>query len=265
MRLRCYLLALAISFCAFAKPCSAAERRILLYDPDNSYGDILDVSAAFKHFLDGTAGGWTFQTVTDRSDFETLAAQPESHFAIVSSGYLHAGPKIKLTPLLVPAAHGDPYYHKLLLGRENTTQETLSGHSIAATAVFESNSAQSRAIVAELSKQGIANPVLVGVPKDVDALMALHLKQVDAALVTLGSIDVLRRVNPQAVAAFHVIFETKKISRAPLCTIGTNAPSDEQALLRQEFAKMGKTAPGRVLMQRMEFDAWIAPPAEVMR
>jgi hypothetical protein len=242
---------------------SAADARLLLYDPDGSYGDTLEFSTIVTRFLKDVEGNWSFQAVADVQDFEALMAEASSHFGVISTSYVKTAPG-KLQPMLVPTSHGDPFYRKVLIMQSGRERAALSGKSIAVTSIFDTNSPQARQIAAELAKQGVAGPVLVGVPQDIDALMALHLRQVDGALVTPGSLELLRRINPQAVSALHVVYEAKKVLRAPLCVIGTNVPAAEQALLRQQFIKMGSNRYGRQIMQRMGVDAWAPLTPEMM-
>lgn len=70
-------------------------------------------------------------------------------------------------------------------------------------------------LTAELAALGVTGARIVTVPKDIDALLALSFGQVDAALVTPISVDVLREVNPQVASKFRILAETAKILRSP--------------------------------------------------
>jgi len=238
-------------------PVLADEGQVLLFDPDGSYGNLQELTSYFQKFLDKQSPGWTFQAVRQRSVFEDLVKQPGKRLAIVSSEYLRSGGTGKLTPLLVPAVGDDYYYRKLLVDNGTGDKKALADKSIAVTNVNGAASPQARALVAELGSLGATNASLVNVPKDVDALMALYFGQVDAALVTPSSIDVLKRVNPVAAGALRVLFEFGKLLRPPLCAPMKSMPPAQVDAMTKIMKSMSEDTNGKEVMRRMGFDNWV--------
>jgi hypothetical protein len=251
------VLAIAIAL-AQSPGAPAKQHQILFYDPDANYTDMAAISTAFAGVLDRLDDGWSFQAVQQREAFELLASRPEAEFAFVSTAYLRGAPSIKLTPLLVPSSQGDIYYRKQLVGKGQATTHDLVGKNIAVSGQADD------VAVHELTTLGIADPLLLAVPKDVDALMALYFGQADGALVTPSSIEVFRRVNPKAVAAFRVVLETKKILRSPFCAL-EHASKDSQATIVRVLAHLADTPEGRSIMRYVAFDGWVRFEAGLLR
>jgi hypothetical protein len=255
MRSRGIVAVTLLMVCLVPRVGSAAEPKFLLYDPDTNHGDIVAITAAFNKFLAGIEEGTTFQAVQKPEAFVSLAKDEQSKFAIVSSAYLSAK-DVKLTPLLIPSLHGDIYYRKVLLSStQMASSKDLRSKNVAVTGA--GNPTLAKRTQDELNDAGVTGAMLINVPKDVDALLALYFGQVDAALVAPASIEVLKRVNPSAVTSLKVLLETKKILRSPLCVISDRADSQEAQKMLTAFKGIAGTPQGRDLMRHMAIDSWV--------
>jgi hypothetical protein len=244
---------------------AVAARQVLLYDPDANLSDIVEIAAAFSRYLQRTGENWTFQAVQQRDAFEALLKQPSSEYAIVSAAYLRASSEFNMTPLLVPSHRGDVYYRKQLVTSKKVEARSLSGRNIAVSGAGDERSAETQAVLAELARAGVDKPLLVSLPKDIDALMALYFGQADAALVVPNSIEVMRRITPKAVASLEVLHETHKMLRSPLCAVGKNSASRQKEFLVQYLQGMAADPDGKEIMRRMAFDAWAPFQSDMLR
>ncbi|HET6346153.1 MAG TPA: PhnD/SsuA/transferrin family substrate-binding protein [Myxococcota bacterium] len=260
--LACLLLIGAVTLPAAA---SASPRQVLLYDPDANLSDIVEIAAAFSRYLQRTGENWTFQAVQRRDTFEALLKEPGSEYAIVSAAYLRTAAEANMTPLLVPADHGDVYYRKQLVTAAKVDARALSGRNIAVSGAGDERSAETQAVLADLARAGVAKPLLVSLPKDIDALMALYFGQVDAALVVPHSIEVMRRISPKAVASLEVLHETRKMLRSPLCVVGKISGDKQKEPLVQYLQGMAADPDGKEIMRRMAFDAWMPFQSDMLR
>lgn len=252
---------------ALAIPAHAVEPGgyVVLYDPDASSEDAVELVVNFSRFFDGLGSKLGFKAAQQLDDFERLLSDPKTHYVMVASSYLRSNNRGLLVPLLVPAVQNDVYYRKLLVSHGSVTTAALSGKNIAATGVLDEDSAQTTALTGVLVNHGITKSLIMSVPKDLDALMALQLRQVQAALVTPGSLDVLRRINPAAAAELRVLFETRKILRSPFCAVKREGLAQEQAEVVEALRQMHTSAVGRTIMQYLEFDAWVKFDPEMLR
>ena len=267
LRLTQRLRALAASclvLCLGSGALAASERRILLYDPDANLGDIVEIAAAFSRYLQRSGESWTFQAVQQRDVFEQLLHDADSEFAIVSSAYLRTN-EAAFAPLLVPSEHNDVYYRKQLVTNKKVQAAVLSGKNIAVSGAGDEDSPETQAILGDLSKAGVTKPILVSLPKDIDALMALYFGQTDAALVAPHSIEVMQRISPKAVTSLAVLLETRRMLRAPLCAIGRNVSPKRRDTLVQYLRGMAQDPDGKEAMRRMAFDAWVPFQADMLQ
>ncbi len=232
---------------------------LLFYDPDANHQAIVNISSWFNNYLRDSDSGLSFQPVKDRKTFEKLLRQPTTKFAIVSSAFLRDSRGKGLNALLVPSMAGDVYYRKKLFDKGQGTAGDLSGANIAATVTGADANKGGESVLAGLRRTGLklTNAHIIPVSKDIDALLALSFGQVQAALVTPSSVEVLKRINPAAVASFRAVIETKPILRSPLCAVTDNTTVGERDAMSRAIATMGEDENGRKAMRTLGFDQWV--------
>jgi ABC-type phosphate/phosphonate transport system substrate-binding protein len=97
----------------------------------------------------------------------------------------------------------------------------------------------------------------VPVSKDVDAALALTLNQVDAALTTPGSLQVLMRINPSGASTLREVYKSPKILRPPLCLLSDKIPPERRKRVIDAIKNMADDAQGKQAMQAMGFNGWM--------
>ena len=227
--------------------------KFLFFDPGANQFDIQALSGAFSRFLEHVDADISFQVVRDANALNTMLHDSQVQFVMVNSEFVRTYGD-GLAPLMVPTVGGDAYYRKLLIDTGKTLNKNLRGKGVAASWV--AGNRDSSRVTAELASIGVAGARLIAVPKDIDALLALSFGQVDAALVTPSSVEVLRQVNPQVASSFRVIAETKKILRSPVCVVGGRPSSQQVASMVKALTTMSSQSDGRDLMRRLAFDGW---------
>lgn len=251
--------ALGLALVAAAAPPTAGEPAdlLLFYDPDANHQAIVNITSWFNTYLRDSGSGLSFQPVKDRAAFESLLGEPSTKFAIVSSAFLREGKEKGLSALLVPSSSGDVYYRKKLIDRGQGQLGDLSGANIAATVTDRSRGGE--VVLESLRAAGIeiGSAHIIPVSKDIDALLALSFGQVQAALVTPSSVEVLKRINPAAVASFRTVLETKPILRSPLCSVTKNTTAEEREKITAAIKKMVEDENGRKATRTLGFDQWV--------
>lgn len=249
--------AVAILFAWVVAPASswaAAPRPVIFFDPDLDTTAMARVAAAFDAFLQPLGAHWRFQgTTSETSLTQALEAADNGAFAMVHSAYLrthlHA-----LRPLWVPASQSDIWQHKKLITAKASSAADLQGTAIAVSGLHQGDSEAH--IRQQLEAMGIARAVLFGVPTDVSAVLALHLEQVDAALVVPSAVQVLKRTTPSTVATLHTVGDTLKVLRSPLCVHG-DVPHDDEDMLMTALMHLADVPGGAELMRALAFDGWV--------
>jgi ABC-type phosphate/phosphonate transport system substrate-binding protein len=245
----------------------AASRFLVFYDPNANHQAILNITSRFNRFLKDAAPSLRFQPVQKRAQFEALLADPRTVLAIVASSYLEEGARTDLTPVLVPSARGDVYFRKRLVDRGKGKPGDLRGKRVAAAATTSVQVDAAREVLRTLQAGGLDVTQVIAIPvaKDIDALLALSFGQVEAALVTPESIEVLKRINPSAAASFRTVFETSPRLRSPLCSVGARLPRPELDALVAALLQMHAHESGGAAVKILGFDRWVPFAAGMLK
>ncbi len=249
---------MALALTAHLAPQAAAAKTILFFDPDANHQAILHIKAWFNEFLRDANSELTFQPVLSAGALETMLRDPTSAYAIVASSYLKER-RAAFEPILVPTSHGATSYRKLLVDKGEGATKDLSAKTLAATLAGEDAAATTKALLAGLKEGGVqvTGTIVVPVSKDIDALLALSFGQVDAALVTPESLEVLKRINPTAATSFRTVMRTRAILRPPLCVLPGRTTPAERAKLIELLRRMSAHASGLKAMSSLGFDGWL--------
>lgn len=242
------------------------EGRIVYFDPDANHQAIVNIATWFNDYLASAAIALVFQAVESRDAFERLLADPKTRFALVSSSYV-ASADTRLDPLLVPQVGGDPFYQKVLIDVGGRDGRDLSGKNLAATVIAKGDKNSFKDLLQSLSSGGVKvdGVRVIPVAKDIDALLALSFGQVQAALVTPDSVEVLKRINPGVAAKFRIVYKTSPILRAPLCEVGKKSNARERSDLVSALQRMSQSDDGRKAMRTMGFEGWLPFQAEMLK
>ena len=162
-------------------------------------------------------------------------------------------------PMLVPASGGSSFYSKVLVDSGRGDPGDLRGRAVAATVLSANAEVALKETLEVLRRGGNKVDGARGIPvsKDIDALLALTFGQVQAALVTPDSIEVLKKINPSA-PKFRVVFKTEPILRPPLCEVGKRSSARDKAALVSALMEMSKDELGQKTIKAMGFDQWAA-------
>lgn len=254
-----FCLALFIQVAPSWSPAAApGGKKIVYFDPDSNYEAMPDIVAWINKHLATKLPGFRFLAVHDMKAFTKAVSESSAEYVVVPSAMLGPKAPFKLTPLLVSKGGGDVFYHKILLDRGTGPPTNLEGKRIATTASVRLD-ARSDDILAVLRGAGMTTTraVVVRVSKDIDALLALSFNQVDAALVTPASLDVIREINPAAAQTMRTVWTSGALLRPPLCAVGEFENAETRAQAVAAFAGMGETEFGRNALQTMGIEGWV--------
>ena len=242
----------------------AAEGHVYFYDPDANHKAILNIASSFNAFFANAHTEMTLQPVVSAELLESLIKDSKDDFLIVSSGYLKRG-RISAKALLVPTSNGDPFYRKMLVDRGKQEDPPQLG-SLAVASGGDPSGRVQKELLESLRQRGLSvgGTTIIPVSKDIDALLALSFGQVQSALVTSASVDVLKKMNPTSAKSLRVIFESAPILRTPLCALDSVSVAKRELIVAL-FAKMTADPDGQRAMKAMGLDAWIPFDAGMMK
>jgi ABC-type uncharacterized transport system substrate-binding protein len=233
-------------------------RLVVFYDPDANPEVILQVSSWFTKFLQSIDPDLKLQPVRSVGAFEQLKAKGLVSFAILPSSYVRANLKGgTIVPLLLPSAKGSVFYQKVLFAKTKDAKPK----TLAVTAAGASTKDLAKALAdAGIPMDGVT---VIPVSKDVDALLALVFGQVDAAVVKVESLEVVKAIQPAAAATLQKLRETKPITRPPFVAL-SGVSSEEQAKVVAAMKTMNKNPSGARAMRSLGVDAWTAFDASML-
>ncbi len=250
----------ALAFALLMSRDAFAERTLAYFDPDGNQQAIVSITTAFNDYLTKRKLPLTFQPVQQLTKLNELIASGTVDYAIVSSRMI---PELKARKkvLLIQEAGGDIYYRKMLVDRAADPNAKFSGRTIAVS-LSDAAAGGTQRLLGELSQQGINTTGVFVIPvvKDVDALLALAFGQVQGALVTQASMEVVKRINPQAVQQMRVVRESARILRSQLCQIGEPLAERDERMVRA-MVQMAGDPDGARSLKAMGFDRWIEAKA----
>ncbi len=248
--------ALSFALLSLSGPSAADKQPLPFFDPDANHQAIASIKTWVDTYLDERGTLYFFQPVKDVDALKKVLEQSKPPYAIVSGAVAKDFVKNqKARVLLVPKAGGSIYYTKKLVDRKAPGQP-FAAKTIAA-AIGEASGPQAAQLLRTLSAAGlpVTGTVVISVAKDIDALLALTFGQVDAAIVTQQTIDLVAKLNPAASAKLRQVYETPQIIRPPLITFTPQASSGEASLV-DAFLSMERSEVGRKAVKALGFDGW---------
>ncbi len=248
--------ALFVTALAAAQPATAQERWVYHHDPDHSSRNPGRFQAVLNAALRSIDPELAFKSFRRQLDLEEEIARVRPAYLIVGSAWLQSNRKrLDLRKILVPSLRGQSTFTRVLVTRTKTVDsKQLSGLSVAANSL-ENKSSFRHSFGGLGLKPGQLR--VVRVTKDVDALMALALDQVDLALVRPESIQRIGRVNPNVSKGLRTLMTSPPISLAPLVSFGAQ-PAEQSQRLRRGLETLSTTPLGRRALRMLGVDAWKA-------
>jgi len=97
---------------------------------------------------------------------------------------------------------------------------------------------------------------IIATPKDSDALFALAMRQVDAALVSKNNLQKIGKFTPHILQTVRHLAESQPIPLPILCVGDGNVPSEKLMKLKKNFLEATYSDDSANLMEMLQIDAW---------
>ena len=222
---RIYKLTFILSVLVFVPCLLCAEMQLFFFNPDANVKEFTRLVGSANGYLQSAGVDAKLQPFVKAEAMEGMVAAKKAPFAIVSSWYYNiAKDALSLEPLMMPSTGGKTVYKKVLLVRSGSATDVaaVSG-KLATTSLGKENQKFLNDFVFKGACLNVGGLNIIWVQKDIDALLALKFRQVDAALVVERNVEILKKVSPQTVAGLEVIFTSPEIPESPLCALSGNA------------------------------------------
>jgi len=238
---------------------SAAATEFYYFNPDSTQSNLANLKRDMDAMLAGASAPITFQPFARLRDFDQKVLEGKPAFLLLPAWYLQEGDNLrKFKPLLVSKRQGSSTYRKVLLvsrqseisvhdlGRKTIAMTSMGpeGHKLLNKIIFSHHGLDSRQL----------NIVITS--KDSDALFALALQQVDAALVSKDNLELIGEINPRIPQAVRPLAESDPIPLPIVCYTRETIPPTEVEEVKRIFLNGQQGRKNSNLMDRLQFEVW---------
>ncbi len=212
-----------------------------------------------------SASGFSFQPFARFHDFDREVRSATPAFLFLPEWYLHQdGNHKRFKPFLIPVRQGTTTYRKVLLVADDSglTTETLAGTTIAMTPVGEAGLALLDETI--FQRIGLRGKELkfITTAKDSDALFALALRQVKAALVSQDNLEHVGRLNPRLLERVKILAVSDPLPLPVLCYVAGVVPPGGVEKMRQLLLAGKEGGKAARIMDMLQIDTWRIPNVE---
>lgn len=228
---------------------AASKLEFYYFNPDSVQSNFSLLSRGFGNFLKQAGLDASFQAFAQKSDFDQRIKDKRPDLVLVPAWYFQQyGQSLGLTPLLASLENGKPNYTKILMVRKADpfTVDELNGRTVAMTTMGP----HTEELLSEkyFKDQGVdfsAMNIII-TPKDADALYALALGQVDAALVGQETLNMVGSVNQRLLEATKELAASSPVPTPLLCALPGSADKVEVNKMKEMLLEgSGKGAPSK--------------------
>jgi len=256
---------LLVAICLIAAPQltgSAASAHFFYFNPDSAQSNLSGLKQSMDSYLTSEGFVFSFQPFTRFTDFDRQVKEARPALVFLPRWYLNQDDNGKrFKPLLIPLHNNNTTYRKVLLVAANSTltANQLTNATLAMTPVGKAGMTMLNEAI--FQGQGITPEALniITTAKDSDALFALTLGQVKAALISEENLKGIGAINPQIVKGVKTIAISNPIPLPVLCYAEGAMPTAELDKIRQSLLAGKKNKDTAQLMELLDIDAWQTP------
>jgi len=228
------------------------------FNPDSHQSNLSQLKSDMDSALIHNQQKFSFQPFARLDDFNKQLRSQRPSLLYIPHWYLDRfGKELGLRPLLHSLRENKTTYRKQLITniRSNKKIHELENGSLAMTTMGPDSRSILNSVIFSQHKIRAEKLSIVEVPKDADAVFAVALGQVDSALVSETSLQLLKLRNPRLTASVHVIADTKPITLPVLCYLEGTFTEKELDTLRKQLSKPSPQK-GKSIFNILNIDTW---------
>ena len=248
------LLSLCLIFLA-GSVCADPVLRFYYFNPDAPQHNLERLKSDMEALLDSSGMELDFQPFARLTDFNRGVTNDRPSFVFAPDWYLHSYGRVQqLKPLLQAVRDQRQSYHKLLVSAKYSQKETIASEriSLAMTSMGPGSIEILRTVFSDDDVVDLKKVRVVEVPKDVDAIFAVALTQVDMALVSQVSLQQFRAINPRLIDSLNILGRSRELELPILGYLEDSSSSEQIAMFRQFMIATGNSQ----VMRALRIDGW---------
>ncbi|MBI5558383.1 MAG: PhnD/SsuA/transferrin family substrate-binding protein [Deltaproteobacteria bacterium] len=240
-------------------PGHTAPASFFYFCPDSPQNNFTRLKEAMDALLTEGGFSYSFQAFAHFKDFERQVRDDPPGFLLLPEWYLrqkdNAG---RFKPILVPLRQGVSTYRKALLVSVDSdlTLAKLADATIAMTPVGQEGMTMLNEVIFKTHGLNGDKLKFIYTAKDYDALFALALRQVQAALVAVDNMEYVERINPKIVSAVKILAVSEPIPRPLICYDKNAVPAADVEKLKTFLLAGKQNEKTAKIMEMLQIDAW---------
>ncbi|MDD5760119.1 MAG: PhnD/SsuA/transferrin family substrate-binding protein [Desulfobulbaceae bacterium] len=256
------LLTILLIFCAPQLTGSAASARFFYFNPDSAHSNLSSLKQTMDSYLSAEGLNVSFQPFTRFRDFDRQVKETHPAFLFLPEWYLKQdGNDKKFKPFMIPIHESASTYRKVLLvaAGSNLTTDKIDNTTIAMTPMGSAGMTMLEEVI--FKQNGINSQTLnvITTAKDSDALFALTLGQVQAALISERNLKAIGEINPQILKTVKTIAVSQPIPLPVLCYAKEVVAAEDLDKFRKSLLEGRQNKDTAQLMEILDIDAWQTP------
>lgn len=228
------------------------DTSIYYFFPDSPSSNLSQLKGKVESLFRDLKMPVNFQPFARLTDLNRQMQKQPPDFLISPPWYATKHDRLKV--LLNSYRNDKSTYSKLLISSAKLNSQNISfaGRSIAVTSMgYESATAIDVFDGAAFSS--LAGVNIIEVVKDVDAIFAVALNQVDMAIVSQSTVNKLKKINPKIINTIQIIAESRPLSMPVLMHMESRLAQDE---LLAFISSMKKLKKNNVFEELLLIDEW---------
>jgi len=241
---------------------SAASAYFFYFNPDSAHSNLSGLKQTMDTFLAAEGLSFSFQPFTRLRDFDRQMKEAHPSLIFLPEWYLKQdGNDKRFKPFMIPVHAGTTTYRKVLLvGCDSVlTVKQLAGPTIAMTPVGPAGLTMLNEVIFKENGLDGSSLNFVTTAKDSDALFALALGQVQAALISQDNLERIGTINPQILKTVKILAVSKPIPLPVLCYAEGAMTAYQLEKLRKSLLAGKQDKNTAQFMELLDIDAWQVP------
>ncbi len=239
--------------------CASSPFDFFYFNPDSIQSNFSLLSREVDAFFDQAGLSARFQAFSQKTDFDRMVKEKQPLLVFVPAWYYQQyGDSLGLTPLLVSLHNSEPTYTKVLLVRRSKSFSILQldGRTMAMTTMGPETEELLTSSFFKGHGLDFSACNIIHTPKDADALYALALGQVDAALVGQATLAAVGQANHRISGVVKELISSSPMPMPLLCVINRNLDDSKIERLKRLFLARGERISPPAFMQMLQINGW---------
>ena len=255
-----FMLIFIILLCCYGSPALASSiPEFYYFNPDSSQANLSELKEEMTGFFEEQGYEISFQAFVYLQDFQEQIKKSKPAFILMPSWYFaELGDTSKIKPLFFSGHPGKNNYTKVLLTSKSlkVAINTLPQKSMAMTSMGHRTITILNHILFDKLSIDAAEMNIIYVPKDLDALIAVAIGQVDLALVCQKNIAELRRINPSLLSGVKPLFKSSPIGLPILCYMEGGSSPAARDIFKKILLNSSGTVKKPKILEMIQIDDW---------